>query len=70
VGHHLEPPCAYGIDDFGAFLDIRNLELLLEENRRLLIGGLDDTRYKDMIGRRGRRVQKREKIDRLDWANK
>lgn len=63
--HHLEAACTYGIYNFMPFLQVRNLELLLQENRGLLIRRLDDTCDENMIrGRRGR-VKERQEVDGL-----
>jgi hypothetical protein len=66
--HHLEATVADGLDDLAALLDVCNLELLLEEDRGLLIGRLDDPGDEDMVRRRRRRVQQREEVDRL-WSD-
>jgi hypothetical protein len=63
--HHLEATVADGLDDLAALLDVGNLELLLEEDRGLLIGRLDDPSDEDMVRRRRRRVQQREEVNRL-----
>jgi hypothetical protein len=42
---------AYRINDLGAFVDLGDVELLLEEDGRLLVGGFDDARDED-AGRR------------------
>lgn len=63
--HHLEPFSAYSVNDSSSFLHIGDLELLLEEDRCLLVGGLDDPRHKYVIWRGRGGVQKGEKVDRL-----
>lgn len=65
VGHHFKAASAYGIDNFGTFLDIGDLELLLKENRSLLVGRLYNARNKNVIRRRGRRMKERQEVDRL-----
>lgn len=66
MSHHFEAPRANRVDDFGTFSDIRNFELLLEEDARLLVRRLDDSGDKGMIWRRGRWMKQREEIDRLE----
>jgi hypothetical protein len=52
MGHHLETPGTNRIDNLGAFVEVRDLQFLLEKNGRLLIGRLNDAANKDMIRRR------------------
>ena len=65
VGHHFKATSAYSVNNFASFFDIGNLELLLKKNRRLLVGGLYNTRNEDRIRWRGRRMEQRQKVDRL-----
>lgn len=66
MGHHLEAASAYSVYDFSTLLQISNLQLLLKEDGCLLVGGLDDARYEEGVRRGRRRVQKGEKVDRLN----
>jgi hypothetical protein len=51
MSHHLKSIGAYSIDDFGPFIDFGDFQLLLEEDRSLLIRRLDNASYKNMVGR-------------------
>lgn len=62
MSHHLEAPSAYSIDNLSALLSVSYLELLLKEYRCLLVGGLDDARDEEVIGRSRRRVEKRQEV--------
>jgi hypothetical protein len=57
VGHHFETTSAYSVNDLAPFFGIGNLEFLLKENGRLLVGGLDNARHEDGIWRRGCRME-------------
>lgn len=50
MGHHLEATIADGLDDFASFFSVGDLELLLEEDGCLLVGGANDTSDEDMVG--------------------
>lgn len=63
--HHLKAPLADSIHDSAALLSVGNFELLLEKDRSLLVGRLDDSSDKRGIGRRRRRVQEGKEVDRL-----
>lgn len=65
MSHHIETTSAYSIYDLGALIQISNLKLLLEEDRRLLVGRLDDARYEEGIWWRRRRMQKRKEVNWL-----
>lgn len=66
MGHHLEAASAYSVYNFSTLLQISNLQLLLKEDGCLLVRGLDDARYEEGVRRGRRRVQKGEKVDRLN----
>jgi len=51
MSHHLESTCTHGIHDLSTFLKVSDLELLLEEDGCLLVGGLDDSLDEDMVWR-------------------
>lgn len=70
MSHHLETSCAYSVDNLGTFLDVSDLEFLLEEDGRLLVRRLDDASYEGMIRRRRRRMEEREKVDGLGKETK
>jgi len=57
MGHHFEPTSAYSVNNLAPFFGIGDLELLLEENGRLLVGRLDNARHKDGIRRRRCRME-------------
>lgn len=65
MSHHLKTASAYSVHDLRSLLAIRDLELLLKEDGRLLVGRLDDARNKKMIGRAGRGMKEGEEVDRL-----
>jgi hypothetical protein len=50
--HHLEAAIADGVDNLGTLLDIGHLQLLLQKDRRLLVGRLDNSSHKDVVRRR------------------
>jgi hypothetical protein len=37
MSHHLKPTSTYSTDDLGPFFDLRDFELLLEEDGSLLV---------------------------------
>jgi hypothetical protein len=51
--HHLETPRTNRIDNLGTLVEVGDFEFLLEEDARLLVGRLDDTLHKDVVGWRG-----------------
>lgn len=53
MGHHLEATSAYSVYNLGTFLQIGHLQLLLKEDGRLLVGGLNDARYEEGVRRGG-----------------
>lgn len=57
MSHHLITTSADGIHDLGSLVCVSDLEFLLQENGRLLIGRLDDTHDEELIGRRRRRMK-------------
>lgn len=63
--HHLEPARANSVDDLGALLNVGDLELLLEEDGRLLVGGFNNASNKEVVRRRRRGMQERQEIDGL-----
>lgn len=65
MSHHFESLRAYSIDDPPAFLEVGDLEFLLEEDGRLLIRGFDDAGHEDVVWRRRGGVQEREEVDGL-----
>ena len=65
MSHHVKPVRAYSVHNLGTFVDIGNFKFLLEEYGSLLVGGLDYTSHENMVGRTGRRVQERQKVDGL-----
>lgn len=56
MSHHLETLCTDRIYDLGTLFEVCDFELLLKEDTSLLVGGLDDAFYEDVVGRRGGRV--------------
>ena len=64
--HHLETFRTYGIDNFGSFFSVSNLELLLEEDGSLLVRRLDDTCYEEVVRRSRGGMEKRQEVDRLE----
>jgi hypothetical protein len=57
VRHHLEAARADGVNDLPAVLGVGDLELLLEEDGRLLVARTDDARYEEVVRRRRRGVK-------------
>jgi hypothetical protein len=51
MGHHLESPSAYRVNDLGSLFQVSNFEFLLKENGRLLVRRFDNTCNEDMIRR-------------------
>ena len=62
VGHHLETASADSIDNLTALFTVSDLELLLQEDRCLLVGGLDDARNEDVVRRRRRRMKEGQEV--------
>ena len=65
MGHHLESASTDCIHNLGPLFDIGDLELLLQEDRRLLIGTLDNAGHEGRIRRGRRRVEQGQKVDGL-----
>lgn len=65
MSHHLKSPRAYSINDLGALFEVSDLELLLEEYRRLLVRGLYDARDKNVVRRRRGWMKQRKEINGL-----
>ena len=65
MSHHLEALRADGIHNLGALFCVSNLQLLLQKNRRLLIGRLDNARDEKIVRRGRRRMKQRKEVDRL-----
>lgn len=66
MGHHLETTSTDSVHDLTALFSVRNLQLLLQEDGGLLVGRFDNSSNEDMVGRGGRGVKKREKVDGLE----
>ena len=49
MSHHLKAPSTDSVDDLRTFFGIGDLELLLQENGSLLIGGLDNAGHEQGV---------------------
>jgi hypothetical protein len=49
MGHHFKTTSAYSVNNLVPFFGISDFEFLLKENRRLLVGGLDNARHENGI---------------------
>ena len=66
MGHHLETASTDSVHNLTSLFNISNLQLLLQEDGGLLVGGLDNSSDEDMVRRGGRGVKKREEVDGLE----
>ena len=65
MSHHFKSAGAYSIDDLASFVNVGDLQLLLEKNGSLLVRGLDNAFHEHVVWGRGGWVEERKEIDRL-----